>query len=107
MPAPGNKDVRRLDVSMDYACTVGGVQRVGDLSGQWQQSLGCKRTPAQTLLQGDAIYKFHGDKRFAIFLSEIVDGADIGMVQSRRGFRFTAKPLQRRSILGNIFGQEF
>jgi hypothetical protein len=58
------------------------------------------------VLQGLAIQKLHGNERLATLLADIVDRADVGMVQGRRCLRFPAEPLQRLPVLGHVFGQE-
>ena len=92
---------------MDDAFTVGGVERVGNLSAQLQQQLNFQRLAHDAVLQGFAVEKLHGDKSPAVFFADVVDGADIGMVQRRRRFGFAAKSFQSLAILGQIFGQEF
>ncbi len=36
-----------------------------------------------------------------------MDGADVGMIQGLRGFRFTAKSFEGLAVMGKVFGQEF
>jgi hypothetical protein len=40
-------------------------------------------------------------------LRNLVDGADIGMVQGRRSSSFTSKSFERLRVMIHIFGQEF
>ena len=58
------------------------------------------------MLQRHAIQKFHGDERLAVLLANVVDGANVGMVQRRSRLRFTPKAFQRLSVVGHIFGQK-
>ena len=46
MPALGDEDIRRLDVTMHDALGVRRIQRIGDLDGQSQQSLVSSGRPA-------------------------------------------------------------
>ena len=39
--------------------------------------------------------------------ADLVNGADVGMIQGRRGTRFAAKTFQRLGILRQIVGKEF
>ena len=41
-------------------------------------------------------------KALAVLLADVVDGADIGMVQGGCGLRFTPKSLQSLAVLGHI-----
>src|SRR6266545_2930051 len=58
------------------------------------------------MLQSLAFQKLHGEKRLAFVLSDLINRADIRMVESRGGLRLALKPLQRLTILGKGFGQE-
>ncbi len=50
--------------------------------------------------------KFHDDEAQAAVLSNFVDGADVGMVQSGSGASFTAKTFQGLRVVRDIVGQE-
>ena len=42
-----------------------------------------------------------------LVLADFVNGADVGMIQRRRGACFTAKAFECLGILGRIVGKEF
>ena len=65
------------------------------------------RTPADPVLQRHSLQKFHDDKGLAIFLADLMNGADIGVVQRGGGLRFTLEAGQCLGIFGNVVGQEF
>ena len=46
-------------------------------------------------------------KVLPILLADVVDGADVGVVQRRRSLGFTLKTGERLGVSGNFFGQEF
>jgi hypothetical protein len=46
-----------------------------------------------TMRQREAVQKLHGDERPAIFFSNVVDGADVRVVQSGSCFSLPAKAL--------------
>src|ERR1700675_737828 len=48
----------------------------------------------------------HYDERLAVLLANVVNGADIRMVERRRSSRFTAESLQRLPVLRHILRQE-
>ena len=84
------------------------VQPIGNLNGQRKQSF-----VLHTLLsllagnpmpQRDAVQKLHGDKRLIAMLANVVNRADVGMVESRRGTSFTPKAFQCLRVSGNIVG---
>jgi len=58
------------------------------------------------VLQGQAVQKFHGDERFAVLFVNFVDSADVRMIQSRGGLRFTLEARQGLGIFSNLVGQE-
>src|ERR1019366_1590251 len=62
--------------------------------------------PANPMFQGHPFQKFHNDERLAVLLADLMDCADIGMVQSGSGSRFAAKAFDRLKVLGHIVRQE-
>src|SRR5260370_432775 len=63
----------------------------------------------QFIVMGLAAQHFHDDELLALgfVLGNLVDSADVGMVQSRRGPGFTAKTLQGLGIASQIPGEKF
>ena len=59
------------------------------------------------MLQSHAIQKFHGDEGLAVFLTDVVDGADIGVIQRRGGLSLALKTSQSLRIAGDIVRQKF
>ena len=55
------------------------------------------------MLQRHAIEKLHDDKRMSCVLADLVNGADIGMVQGRRGSGLPTKAFERLGVSGYIF----
>ena len=49
----------------------------------------------------------HHDERTVAILADLVDRADVGMVQSRSGTRLATKTLQRGGIRNHVVRQEF
>ena len=72
-----------------------------------QQRFGFQRTPGDAVLQGDSVQELHHDERLAFMLADLVNGADVGMVQGRGSASLAAKAFQRLRILRDFFGQEF
>ena len=58
------------------------------------------------LAQALALQQLHGDEPLPIAFLDGVDGADIGMVQRRRGARFLLKAFQCRRILLRLAAPE-
>jgi hypothetical protein len=85
---------------------VGGIQRIGNLDGRRQRGLEIQRRDADALPQIAAVQEFHGDPGKAVLFADVVDGADVRVIQGGCGFRLAPKPAQRQRILRHIVGQE-
>ena len=53
-----------------------------------------------------AVQILHGDEGAIVFFTDVMDSANVGMIQSGRGAGLTFESLQRLRIVRNIFGQE-
>src|SRR5882724_2730738 len=98
MPAFGDENVRRLYVAVDDGLRVRGIEAVGDFNRERKQSIVFQRLAADQVLEGEAVQKFHGDEHAIAVLANLVDGADVGMVQRGSGTGLAAKSLQRLRI---------
>jgi len=66
--------------TMPWECAA--VKGVGDLNAERQERLKVQWPKRGHVLQRLAVEKFHGDEGFAILLADVVDGANVGMVQA-------------------------
>ena len=107
MPALGHEEVRRLDVAMNNSPGVRGVKGIGDLHRQRKQELDFKRPHADLVLERRAFQIFHGDKGFSILLADIVNRADVWMVQGGSSLRFALETAQRERITRDFIGKKF
>src|ERR1700691_520120 len=94
MSAVADKNIRRFDVAMNDAPCVGRVERVGDLNGQWEQNIYFQRTAGDAMFQSQAINELHGDEGRLPRPPDLVNRADIWMVESGGRASFAAKPFQ-------------
>src|SRR5215469_2201605 len=62
--------------------------------------------PLDHVFQGDALEVLHRDKCAAVFLPDVINGADVGMVQRRRRLCLALKAAERRRVFGYFIGQE-
>ena len=104
--ALGHKQVRRFDIPVDDAFGVSRVERVGNLDGEGQNQFGFHRSPADAMLQRHAIQKLHSDERLSVLLANVVDRADIGVIQGGSSLRFALKAAERLWVSGNFIGKE-
>ena len=99
----GQQDVAGLDVAMDQALGVRGVQRRGrlrddrDRTRRIQPGVG-----PQEALQVRSLDVPHRDVQHAVGLARVVDGDDVGMVETGGDARFADEPLPERFILGEL-----
>ena len=70
------------------ALGVRGVERIGNFDGDIEQAVEFQRAAVDQVLQSGAVQKFHGDEGFAVLFADIVDGADVGMIQRGGCLRF-------------------
>ena len=59
------------------------------------------------MLQGHPAQIFHGDKPLPLVIGDLIDGADIGMVESGGGTSFAAKTFQTLLVSCQILGKNF
>jgi hypothetical protein len=58
------------------------------------------------VLQRHALQKFHGDERSPVLLSDVIDGADVGMIQCGSGLSFTLETGKCLRVSRNFIWQE-
>ena len=63
--------------------------------------------PLNAVLQRLALQQLHGDERAAFEFSNIVNGADVGMIERGCSARLAAEPFDRLRIVGNVVRKEF
>src|SRR5215469_16710077 len=78
-----DKDVSRLDIAVNESLSVRGLQGAGDLNPDVQSVVKAHRAAVDALLEGLAFQILHGDERTAIVFADIVNRADLWMIQRR------------------------
>ncbi len=68
---------------MDYALSVRSVEGIGHGEGEVDEQGDVRPSASEPLLKGLTLEQFHGDERRV--LADIVDGADIGVVEGGGG----------------------
>src|SRR5580704_15221712 len=82
------------------------VECVRNLDGKRQDQFEIHRSSRNLVLQRQPVQKLHDDETLASMLPNLVDGADIWVVQCGSGTCFPAKPFQSLRVLGYILGQK-
>jgi hypothetical protein len=80
MTALSDEDVCGLDVAVDDTFGVRGIERVGNIYGDIEETFEFQALATDKVFKSLAIEKFHGDEDFLILLADIVNGADVGMI---------------------------
>src|SRR5437870_10365600 len=91
---------------MNDSFRVRGVQRICDFNRKREQQADIEWLLSDAVLERGPIQKLHRDERLRIALANLVDGADVGMVQGRGGAGLAAESFQRLSVLGNAIRQK-
>ena len=107
MASLGNKNICGLDVAVHDALHVRRIQRLRDFDAQRQQRFHFQRPPADAMLQRRTFQQLHRNECLPRFLPNVVNRADVGMVQRRRRLRLSLETRQRLRILRYIVRQEF
>ena len=104
MSAIGNEDVRRLKITMNDALCMRSVKTVGDFDGERQEHVRLQGPPGNEVLQSLTFKKLHGDEGLTIRLADLVNGADVGVIQCGSSLRFPLKTRQSVRIMRRLVG---
>jgi hypothetical protein len=59
------------------------------------------------MFQRLAFEQFHGDEGATLEFADVINSADVGVIERRRGAGFAAKALDGLGVLRNIVGKKF
>ena len=91
---------------MDDAGRVSHLECIGSLYPKVQELVERNGFPLDAILQRRALQAFHNDEKPVLVFADIVDGADVGVIQRRRRARFPLKSFARLRILSQLLGKE-
>jgi len=83
-----------LDVAMDDASVVSGVESVGAVDTDFEEAFEFERVRGDDVLERGAVEKFHGDEGATVFFTDVVDGADVRVIQRGCGAGFALEAFQ-------------
>ena len=92
---------------MNDAFAMGGVERIGNFDAQREDGLEFHGAPGDQVLERGAVEEFHDEEGASGVLADVVDGADVGMIQGGSGFGFAAETFEGLAVLREIVGKEF
>ena len=74
-------DVGWLEVAMDDPLFVSGIEPVGDLNGDLDQAVAVERAVVDDARQRPALEKLHHQKGPAVVVADLVNGADVRVIE--------------------------
>src|SRR5271168_5091274 len=86
-----DEDIRRLDVTVHDSTRMGGIERVRDLDGDIEQLVSLEGTARNPMLERLAFQQLHSNEMNVFEGINLVDGADVRVVQGRCRPRLTLK----------------
>jgi hypothetical protein len=96
----------RALVAVDNRAFVCCLESVGDLESEMEKCLQIQRPTANLGCQRLAFEQLHGDKALSILLSNVINGANVWMVQGGGSFSFALESSDGLGIAGKLIGQE-
>ena len=107
LAARSDEDIRGLDIAMNYAAGMSGVERVGNLNGEIEERGKSNWAAADSLAERLAFEKLHDEKRAAIRFAYIEERADAGMIERGDGAGFALKAFEHGGIVSEFAGEKF
>jgi 1,6-anhydro-N-acetylmuramate kinase len=101
MPARRQEYIGGLDVAMDDALRVCGVERIGDLDRLADHRIDGQGLPADSMFERPPLQQLHHDEVLACMIADVVNRADIRVVQGRCGACLAVETLD-----GGLVGEE-
>jgi len=105
--ALGNENIGGFYIAVDHAGVVGGVESVGGVDADFEEAFEFERARGDDVLERGAVEEFHGDKCTAAIFADVVDGADVGVVQCGGGAGLAFEAFERLGIVGEIVWEKF
>src|SRR5271167_387937 len=93
-----DEDIGGLDVAVNDPFRVRCVKSIRHFYRDLKQAIHFHRLARNQVLQCCAIEILHDDECLPVLLADIVNRADVGMIQCRSGFGFTAKSFQGLTV---------
>ncbi len=106
MAAPGHEQVGRLHVAVDDPLGVRGVERIRDLGTQIENRRFRQRAGREERLERLPLEQLHRQEALFFVLAEIVDRADVRVVQRGSGAGLTLESFDRGRIVRQFRGEE-
>ena len=102
----GNKNISRLDVAMNDSLSMGSDESVSNVDGNVEEWFQLQRLTSNPLLQAFPFQLLHHDEGVTVVVLNLINGANVGMVQLRRSPGFALKALYRFFVAQQVFRNE-
>src|SRR6266550_3418820 len=102
----GDEDVGGFDVAMDDALGMGGVEGVRNLDSEIEQAVEFQGLAVNCVLESLALKQFHGYEVPALVLPDLIDSADVGVIERRRCPGFPLEAVECTGIFLSLWRQE-
>lgn len=106
VPASREEQVCRFDVAMDDALRVRSIEGICDLLPEIEDRRLGHRAGAEHDLERIPLEEFHDEKAPRLVPAEVVDRADVGVIERRGRSGFALEALDCRDIVRQFRGQE-
>src|SRR6266705_579146 len=85
---------------MNNALSMSSIEPIRDLNSEVEEQIGRQSLASDSILQSLALEQFHGDEVLALVLADVVNRADVRVIQSRGRSGFALKTLESQRIPG-------
>jgi hypothetical protein len=103
----GDENVRWLDVPVNDALGMRGIQSICNLNRNVKKPIEFDRQASDDVLESGTIQIFHCNEDVTILFADVMYDADIWMIQCRSGLSFSLESRQALSASGKIVGEKF
>src|SRR6516165_5544828 len=83
------------------------IEGIGNLDGEIEQFFGLERLASNPVLECLSLQKLHRNEGLALVITNLINCADIRVVQRGGCLSFTLETLQSLAVPGEPLGQEF
>src|SRR5690242_2960926 len=91
---------------MNYSLGVSSGKRFCNRHREFRDSIGSKRSPADVVSKGLALQVLHSDEYRPRLLNNVVNGADVRMIERGSSASFAPEAFQRESIGSKLLGKK-
>jgi len=102
----GDENIGGLDVAMNDPGVVGRSQRIGDPDSEREQRFHLQWLAGDALFQGGALQILHDDEGAAVLFTDVINRADVRVIQGRRSLGLAPESAQGFGIAGEVIGQK-